>query len=140
MSREYVDRGPYLCRYEARHGWVVYLNDAGDLKHLCSTNAEAKAKDIVGIMNADVARFDAKMRTPAPATAVEEARRDVVDKAKAWLARPVAGRGAYKGTAALEESIEALLAAEAEAADEGHTLAAKESRSDDRPAKGQGGV
>jgi hypothetical protein len=74
-----------------------------------------------------------------PAPAVEEARRDVVDKAKAWLARPVAGRGAYKGTAALEESIEALLAAEAEAADEGHTLAAKESRSDDRPAAGQGG-
>jgi len=53
---------------------------------------------------------------PAPATAVEEAQRDVVDKAKAWLARPVAGRGAYKGTAALEESIEALLAAESEAA------------------------
>lgn len=75
-----------------------------------------------------------------PATAVEEARRDVVDKAKAWLARPVAGRGAYKGTAALEESIEALLAAEAEAADEGHTLAAKESRSDDRPEAGKGGV
>ncbi len=74
---------------------------------------------------------------PATATAVEEARRDVVDKAKAWLARPVAGRGAYKGTAALEESIEALLAAEAEAA---ATHAAKESRSDDRPAPGQGGV
>ena len=88
MSREYVDRGPYLCRYEACHGWVVYLNDAGDLKHLCSTNAEAKAKDIVGIMNADVARFDAKMRTPAPATAVEEARGAVsslVEKRRSFL-------------------------------------------------------
>jgi hypothetical protein len=36
-----------------------------------------------------------------------------------------------------EEAVDALLAAEA--ADEGHTLAAKESRSDDRPAAGQGG-
>ena len=168
MSREYVDRGPYLCRYEACHGWVVYLNDAGDLKHLCSTNAEAKAKDIVGIMNADVARFDAKMRTPAPATAVEEARGAVSSLAFArrvlvatlldhdeivcgdWRIEceldpaNLTERFAFstpKGETmydTAEEAVDALLAAEA--ADEGHTLAAKESRSDDRPAKGQGGV
>lgn len=53
---------------------------------------------------------------PLPAPAVDEARKTVVANAKAWVARPVAGRGAYKATAALEESIEALLAAESDAA------------------------
>ncbi len=147
MSREYVDRGPYLCRYEARHGWVVYLNDAGDLKYLCETNAEAKAKDIVGIMNADVARFDAKMRVSAPATAVEEARKAFASSGSAWARHQFECPGAaFEGPGAewfaendalrikAIHDHDALIAAEAAA-----THAAKESRSDDRPAAGQGG-
>lgn len=82
MNREYVDRGPYIYRSDNAHGWVVYLDDAGDLKYLCETNAEGKAKDIVGIMNADVARFDAGLATLDAAR--EEGRREGREEAAKW--------------------------------------------------------
>ena len=94
---------------------------------------------------ANVDAFLDALPRPAPATAVEDARKAFYEAAREWFALdraaktppfPRAGQVEWSRVwANLSDTYDALLAAEAAA-----THAAKESRSDDRPAKGQGGV
>ncbi len=86
---------------------------------------------------------------PAPATAVEEARKAFYEAARAMMhaKRTEAAEADWDDAlaAAVVKTTKAASRAyydvlNAEAADEGHTLAAKESRSDDRPEAGKGGV
>jgi hypothetical protein len=140
------------------NGHVVVMGSPIDESHSC---------DALGCGSTG-AHVIARLPLPAPATAVEEARGAVSSLAFArrvlvatlldhdeivcgdWRIEceldpaNLTERFAFstpKGETmydTAEEAVDALLAAEA--ADEGSALAAKESRSDDRPASGQGGV
>ena len=106
---------------------MALLADARKCVALANTN---------GYYDVWLARCDAILRAlplPAPATAVEEARQNFTVCALAFMQSP--DRDAMGAIRLMHEAYRRYVAAEAAA-----THAAKESRSDDRPAKGQGGV